>query len=60
MGNLAAVLPTVSTLPQQSAVTRVDRLVIASVSNWGGYGLVAALPRLAGATCYPRLSTRRG
>ncbi len=43
MGNLAEVIPTVESLPDYPAVNQVDRLVIASVSNWGGYGLVAAL-----------------
>jgi hypothetical protein len=53
MGNLAKVIPTVERLPQSPSVARVDRLVIASVSNWGGYGLVAALSRLAGKNLLP-------
>ena len=53
MGNLADVIPTVDGLPREPAVTRVDRLVIASVSNWGGYGLVAALSRLIGRNLLP-------
>jgi Domain of unknown function (DUF4392) len=53
MGNLAEIIPTVDRLPKDPAVTRVDRLVIASVSNWGGYGLVAALSRLAGRNLLP-------
>ena len=55
MGNLAQVIPSVDKLPDQPAVTRVDRLVIASVSNWGGYGLVAALSRLVGRNLLPRV-----
>ena len=43
MGNLAAIIPTLDKLPKDPAVTKVDQLVIASVSNWGGYGIVAAL-----------------
>jgi hypothetical protein len=35
----------------------VDRLVIASVSNWGGYGLVAAMSRLAGRPDWSGLPT---
>jgi len=31
-----------------AAVVRVDHLVVAGVSNWGGYGVVAALGRLTG------------
>ncbi len=53
MGNLAQVIPTVERLPQSPAITQVDRLVIASVSNWGGYGLVAALSRLVGRNLLP-------
>jgi hypothetical protein len=53
MGNLALVIPTVERLPQSPAITQVGRLVIASVSNWGGYGLVAALSRLVGRNLLP-------
>ena len=31
-----------------ATVVRVDHLVVAGVSNWGGYGVVAALGRLTG------------
>src|SRR2546425_10429071 len=31
-----------------ASVVGVDHLVVAGVSNWGGYGVVAALSRLAG------------
>ncbi len=47
MGNLAQHIPGVETLPDDPALTPVNKLVIASVSNWGGYGLVAALSRLS-------------
>ena len=53
MGNLADVIPGVDRLPQSPALTKVDRLVIASVSNWGGYGLVTAMSRLAGRDLLP-------
>ena len=53
MGNLADVIPTVERLPKNPAIAKVDRLVIASVSNWGGYGLVAALSRLTGRDLLP-------
>lgn len=53
MGNLAEFIPLVETLPQDPAATKVDRLIICSVSNWGGYGLVAALSRLAGRNLLP-------
>ena len=53
MGNLAEHIPPVDRLPDEPAITQVDRLVIASVSNWGGYGLVAALSRLVGQNLLP-------
>ena len=57
MGNLAEVIPTVDTLPAYPAVNQVDRLVIASVSNWGGYGLVAALSRISGKNLLPSVES---
>jgi hypothetical protein len=53
MGNLAEHIPTVEPLPNDPAVTTVDRLVLAGVSNWGGYGLVAALSRRVGRDLLP-------
>ena len=53
MGNLIDIVPTVDSLPDDPAVSTVDRLVIASVSNWGGYGLAAALSELAGRNLLP-------
>ena len=53
MGNLADIIPSVDSLPDDPAIAEVDRLVIASVSNWGGYGLVAAISRLAGRNLLP-------
>ena len=53
MGNLLEVIPTVERLPKNPAVTKVDRLIITSVSNWGGYGLVAALSYLSGKNLLP-------
>jgi len=53
MGNLAEVIPSVETLPDDPAITKVDKLILASVSNWGGYGLVAALSQLVGRDLLP-------
>ena len=53
MGNLADQIRAVDALPDDPAVTRVSRLVICNVSNWGGYGLVAALSRLVGRNLLP-------
>ena len=48
MGNLASVVPTVPSLVRVPCATTTTKLVISSVSNWGGYGLVAAISRRAG------------
>lgn len=48
MGNLYDVVRQIPGLPADPAATRVTHLVIASVCNWGAYGLVAELSRLAG------------
>lgn len=53
MGNLAEHIPPVDRLPDEPAITEVDHLVIASVSNWGGYGLVAAMSRAVGRNLLP-------
>jgi hypothetical protein len=54
MGNLIDVIPSVESLPDDPAVSRVDRLIIASVSNWGGYGLTAALSQIASENLLPQ------
>ena len=46
MGNLKDVIPDYDRLPDDPCVTTTTKLMVASVSNWGGYGLVAALSRL--------------
>lgn len=46
MGNLAPHIPKVPSLPPDPATTKTAKLVISSVSNWGAYGLIAALSRL--------------
>jgi hypothetical protein len=43
MGNLADIIPTVPSLVRKPTLTKATKLVIASVSNWGGYGLAAAI-----------------
>lgn len=57
MGNLSEVIPTVDSLPDFPAVNQVDRLIIASVSNWGGYGLVAAMSRITGKDLLPSVES---
>ena len=41
------------TLPDNPAVTCVAKLLLASISNWGAYGLVAALSKLTGKSLLP-------
>lgn len=60
MGNLADVIPTCSKLPALPCVTRATRLVIASVANWGAYGLLAALSRLMKRNLLPSVEEQRG
>jgi hypothetical protein len=48
MGKLYDIIPTVPKLPQNPATTATTHLVIASVSNWGGYGIAAGLSILEG------------
>ena len=53
MGNLAEFIPGIEPLPNNPTIAKVARLIVASVSNWGGYGLVAALSRLTGRNLLP-------
>ncbi len=57
MGNLAEWIPGVPSLPLEPAITRVDALIIASVSNWGAYGLVSALSALTHQDLLPDAKT---
>ena len=57
MGNLADVVAGADQLPDQPAVVGCDRLVISSTSNWGGYGLVAALSLEVGRNLLPDVDT---
>jgi hypothetical protein len=45
MGNIADVI---RTLDIRASVTRCDELLVADVSNWGAYGLIAFLARWSG------------
>jgi hypothetical protein len=48
MGNHADVVAATESLVGKPCVTKTSELVIASTSNWGGYGLVAALSERSG------------
>ncbi len=53
MGLLRDTIPTFPRLPQAPAWTACNELIITSVSNWGGWGLAAALSRLTGKNLLP-------
>ena len=53
MGSLAEEIPKVPTLVKLPCVTSTTRLIVTSVSNWGGYGLVAAMSRQKGKSLLP-------
>ena len=55
MGNLQNVIPTIEHefLPKNPCVTTTTDLIIASCSNWGGYGLIAALSLKTGTNLLP-------
>ena len=55
MGNLAAEVPLVESLVKLPCVTRTTNLMLASVSNWGGYGLAAALSEQSGNNLLPSI-----
>jgi len=59
MGNLASEIPKIPTLVKKPCVTRTADLIISSVSNWGGYGLVAALSRRKGKNLLPSIDADR-
>lgn len=53
MGNVAEEVTNVDSLVKKACVTSVSELILSSVSNWGGYGLVASLSKLSGKNLMP-------
>jgi len=53
MGNFKEIIPSMDKLPNDPCVTETTKLIAASVSNWGGFGLVAALSLLKGQNMLP-------
>ena len=60
MGNLAETIAADERLPDDPAAVCCDCLVIASVSNWGGYGIIAALSLEVGRNLLPSVAADRG
>lgn len=59
MGNVAEQVKKVPSLVTDPAITPVNKLIIASISNWGGYGLVAALSELTQSDLLPSVTWDR-
>jgi hypothetical protein len=59
MGLLEFEISEVESLPDSPAVTATAKLVIASVSNWGAWGLLAAISRIEGRDLLPTLDIER-
>ncbi len=55
MGNLAEEVTQVESLVKIPCITQTTKLMLASVSNWGGYGLAAALSALSGRNLLPSI-----
>jgi hypothetical protein len=60
MGLLEKEIPGYPKLPQLPAAVACSHLVISSVSNWGGYGLVAAISKLSGRNLLPSVQEEAG
>ena len=59
MGNLAHEITTVPSLVKIPCITTTTKLIITSVSNWGGYGLVAALSKQKGKNLLPSVEAEQ-
>jgi len=59
MGKLASQIKAVPGLPDDPAVTQTSKLIISTTSNWGAYGLVAALSRLCQQDLLPSVEWER-
>ena len=59
MGNFAEHTPTVPTLVKKPCVVSCTGPIICSVSNWGCYGLIAALSLLRGRNLLPSIEAER-
>ena len=55
MGNVYKAVEKSAQLVENPAITKVSELVISSVSNWGGYGLLAQLSQDTGINLLPNI-----
>ena len=55
MGNVYKAVEKSDQLVEDPAITKVSELVISSVSNWGGYGLLAQLSQATGINLLPNI-----
>ena len=59
MGNLSSVIPLVMPIAGPPCTTKTSRLVIATASNWGAWGVVAALSAAMGRNLLPSVDEGR-
>ena len=59
MGNLICEIKNIKELPDEPCATKVSNLIISSVSNWGAYGLVAALSQKTGKNLMPSVEEEK-
>ncbi len=59
MGNVYRNVEKSTQLVEQPAITKVNELVISSVSNWGGYGLLAKLSQTTGKNLLPDVADEK-
>jgi len=55
MGNVYKAVEKSTQLVENPAITKVSELIISSVSNWGGYGLLAQLSQATGINLLPNI-----
>ena len=61
MGNLSKLIPNLP-LPSpihEPCITKTTNLIVSTVSNWGGYGLIAALSILYGKNLLPNIESEQ-
>ena len=59
MGNVYKAVEKSAQLVEDPAITKVSELVISSVSNWGGYGLLAQLSQAKGINLLPNIDDEK-